>query len=286
MKITPKIITSIVDNALREDIGSGDITTLAIIPKNVSARARIIAKQEGIIYGHEPARMVYKRLDPKSKYNAKVKNGALVERGSLVAEVHAGMKTILSGERVALNFLMHLSGIATLTSRFVAAVDGYDAKILDTRKTTPGLRLLEKEAVRLGGGENHRIGLFDMFLIKDNHIEAAGSVAKAIENCLKWRGRRKIKIEVETTSTEQIHEALEHNIDRIMLDNMTPAQMLKAVELIRSKNPKVEIEASGNVRLGNVRRIARTGVDFISIGKLTHSAPSLDLSMEIIPYAR
>jgi nicotinate-nucleotide pyrophosphorylase (carboxylating) len=286
MKIAPKIISSIVDNALQEDISSGDITTKAIIRKNISARARIIAKQEGIVYGHEPARMVYRRLEPKSKYIAKVKDGARVKPGKTIAEVHAGMMTILSGERVALNFLMHLSGIATLTSRFVKAVEGLNVKILDTRKTIPGLRLLEKEAVRIGGGETHRIGLFDMFLIKDNHIEAAGSVGKAIEACLKWRGQKRIKIEVETKSTEQIHEALNYNIDRIMLDNMTPAQMKEAVKLIRSKNPKIEVEASGNVRLGNVRRIAHTGVDLISIGKLTHSAPSLDLSMEIVPYGR
>ena len=282
MKISMKKMASIIENALSEDIGSGDITTEAVISDDRPAKGIIRAKQQGIIYGHKAARAVYNRLDNKTKYTAMAKDGSQVERGEIVAEIRAGMKTILTGERVALDFLMHLSGIATLTNRFVSSVDGINVKILDTRKTIPGLRLLEKAAVKAGGGENHRIGLFDMFMIKDNHIEAAGSIGNAIERCLRWRGRKKTKIEVETKSLEEIEEALEYKIDRIMLDNMTPDQMAEAVQFIRGKNPNVEIEASGNVSLGAVRRIANTGVDFISIGKLTHSAPSLDLSMEII----
>ncbi|HEQ99318.1 MAG TPA: carboxylating nicotinate-nucleotide diphosphorylase [candidate division Zixibacteria bacterium] len=283
MKISKKNLSSIINNALSEDIGSGDITTGAVISKDKPAQGVIRAKQEGVVFGHEAAREVYNQLDAKAKYTAKARDGARVGKGEVIAEISAGMKTILSGERVALDFLMHLSGIATLTNRFVSAVDGINVKILDTRKTIPGLRLLEKAAVKAGGGENHRIGLFDMFLIKDNHIEAAGSISKAIESCLQWRGRKKLKIEVETKSIEEIQEALKYKIDRIMLDNMSLDQMKKAVEYIRSKNSDVEIEASGNVSLGSVRRIANTGVDYISIGKLTHSAPALDLSMEIVP---
>ena len=283
MKISKKNLSSIVNNALSEDIGSGDITTKAVISKDKPARGIIKAKQEGVVFGHEAAWEVYNQLDARAKYEVKVRDGSKVEKGEVIAEISAGMKTILSGERVALDFLMHLSGIATLTNRFVSSVEGTNVKILDTRKTIPGLRLLEKAAVKAGGGENHRIGLFDMFLIKDNHIEAAGSISKAIESCLEIRGRKKLKIEVETKSIEEIEEALEYKIDRIMLDNMGLDRMKEAVEYIHAKNREVEIEASGNVSLGNVRRIANTGVDFISIGKLTHSAPALDLSMEIVP---
>lgn len=282
MKIDAKYIASVINNAITEDLGSADITTKGIIKFKQTATGRIRAKQAGIICGQEIAAKVFYRLNKDSKYRQLVKDGHKVENGDIIAELKSDLNSLLSGERIALNFLMHLSGIATLTSQYVEAVKGLRVKILDTRKTTPGLRLLEKQAVKTGGGDNHRIGLYDMYLIKDNHIEAAGSISKAIEACLAHRGGKKTKIEIETKYLSQIKEALKYKIDRIMLDNMTPSMMKKAVRLIRELNSKIEIEASGNVNLKNVRKIAQTGVDLISIGKLTHSAPALDLSMDII----
>ena len=282
MKLFTKYYADIIIKALQEDLGSGDITTNSVITTKTRARGIIRAKQEGIVCGQSVARDTFRHLNRNCRYVIKVRDGQRVRRGTVIAEIKSDLKTLLSGERVALNFLMQLSGISTLTSEFVRAVKGRRVTILDTRKTTPGLRMLQKYAVSCGGGENHRIGLYDMYLIKDNHIESAGSIAAAIEACLETRGRRRLKIEVETKSLAEIREALKYNIERIMLDNMTPALMKKACLLIRKTNPKIEIEASGNVRLGNVRKIAQTGVDYISIGGLTHSAPSLDLSMEII----
>jgi nicotinate-nucleotide pyrophosphorylase (carboxylating) len=282
MKIDPKYIAAVINNAIKEDLGSADITTSGIIKFKQTALGRIRAKQAGIICGQDIAAKVFYRMNKDSRYRRLVKDGHRAEKGEIIAEIKSDLKGLLSGERIALNFLMHLSGIATLTSQYVEAVKGLKVKILDTRKTTPGLRLLEKYAVKAGGGDNHRIGLYDMYLIKDNHIEAAGSVGKAIEACLAHRGGTKTKIEIETKSLSQIKDAVRYKIDRIMLDNMTPAMMTRAVKLIREINSKVEIEASGNVSLKNIRKIAQTGVDLISIGKLTHSAPALDLSMDII----
>jgi nicotinate-nucleotide pyrophosphorylase (carboxylating) len=282
MKIDPKYIAAVINNAIKEDLGSADITTGGIIKFKQTAIGRIRAKQAGIICGQDIAAKVFYRMNKDSRYRRLVKDGHRAEKGEIIAEIKSDLKGLLSGERIALNFLMHLSGIATLTSQYVEAVKGLKVKILDTRKTTPGLRLLEKYAVKAGGGDNHRIGLYDMYLIKDNHIEAAGSVGKAIEACLAHRGGKKTKIEIETKSLSQIKDAVRYKIDRIMLDNMTPAMMTRAVKLIREINSKVEIEASGNVSLKNIRKIAQTGVDLISIGKLTHSAPALDLSMDII----
>ncbi len=285
MKIDRKTLNHLIKNAILEDKGPGDITTQAIISSRKKAHAVIRAKQDGIICGQEAAREVFKFLTKNVEYRELVSDGNTVKKGTKIAEIKADMKILLTGERTALNFLMHLSGIATLTAQFAAKIKGTDATILDTRKTTPGLRLLEKYAVKCGGGENHRIGLFDMFLIKDNHIEAAGSVSEAIRACRRHRGQKRIKIEVECKTMAHIREALNLNPDRIMLDNMTPARMKKAVELIKSHNTKIETEASGNVSLKNINRVAASGVDFISIGKLTHSAPALDLSMEIEAYA-
>jgi nicotinate-nucleotide pyrophosphorylase (carboxylating) len=281
MKIDPKYVAAVINNAIKEDLGSADITTKGIIKFKQTATGRIRAKQAGIICGQDIAASVFYRLNKDSKYRGLIKDGHKAEKGDIIAEIKSDLKSLLSGERIALNFLMHLSGIATLTSQYVEAVKGLKVKILDTRKTTPGLRLLEKQAVKTGGGDNHRIGLYDMYLIKDNHIEAAGSISKAIEACLAHRGGKKTKIEIEAKYLSQIKEALKYKIDRIMLDNMTPNMMKKAVRLIRELNSKIEIEASGNVSLKSVRKIAQTGVDLISIGKLTHSAPALDLSMDI-----
>lgn len=284
MKLTKKQYACIIDNALSEDIGSGDITTNSVIIKKTRATGIIRSKQDGVICGNLVASDVFRKLNKNSKYIIKTQDSRFVKKGRVVAEIHCDLATLLSGERVALNFLMHLSGIASLTSQFVKVVKGTKTTILDTRKTTPGMRLLEKYAVKSGGGENHRIGLHDMYLIKDNHIEAAGSISAAIMACLENRGRKKIKIEVETKSIAEVKEALNFKIERIMLDNMSPALMRTACKLIKQINKQIEIEASGNVNLRNVRRISECGVDFISIGGLTHSAPSLDLSMEIISH--
>ena len=281
MKVNNKVIAEIVTRALKEDLGQGDITTLAIEGRKRPARAIIRAKQEQTVCGHQPAREVFHQISQKTRYSEKVRDGKIAYKGDIVAKIDADLQTLLSGERTALNFMMHLSGIATLSARFARQIEGTRAEILDTRKTLPGMRLLEKYAVNCGGAKNHRIGLFDMYLVKDNHIETAGSIEKAIENCLAHRGRKKTKIEVETKTFDQIKRALKYKIDRIMLDNMTVSRMKKAVELIRSERPDLEIEASGNVSLRTVRKIAQTGVDYISAGALTHSAPAVDLSMEI-----
>jgi nicotinate-nucleotide pyrophosphorylase (carboxylating) len=282
MKIDSKYLAALIKNTISEDIGSGDITTDAVIKRNNPVRGIIRARQDGIICGHDVARAVFRFFDEKARYSIKVKDGQRVISNTVIAEVHTNLKSVLKGERIALNFLMHLSGIATLTGQYVEAIKEFKAIILDTRKTTPGLRMLEKYAVRTGGGDNHRIGLYDMFLIKDNHIKAAGSISAAIEACLKKRSKRRTKIEIETKFGYEIREALEYKIDRIMLDNMPPYMIKKAVEFIRKHKKKVEIEASGNVNLKTIKRIARTGVDFISIGRLTHSAPAMDISMDII----
>ena len=285
MKIDPKYLAALIKNTVTEDIGSGDITTDAIIKRNNPVKGIIRARQDGIVCGHDAAKAVFRFFDKKARYSVKVKDGQHVNDNTVIAEIRTTLKSVLKGERIALNFLMHLSGIATLTGQYAEAVKDTKAIILDTRKTTPGLRMLEKYAVRTGGGDNHRIGLYDMFLIKDNHIEAAGSIGAAITACLKRRGRRKTRIEVETKHLEQIREALQYKVDRIMLDNMTPAMMKKAALFIRKHNKNVEIEASGNVNLKTIGKIAKTGVDYISIGRLTHSAPAMDISMDIITNA-
>jgi len=285
MKIDRKTLNSIIKNAILEDKGPGDITTDAIISGKNPAIAIITAKQEGVICGQEIAREVFKFLNDEVKYRALVRDGNVIKKGDKIAQIRGDIKTLLTGERVALNFLMHLSGIASLTKIFVEKSGKSGAVILDTRKTVPGLRLMEKYAVKCGGGSNHRIGLYDMFLIKDNHIEAAGSVESAIRACKKYRGRKRTKIEIECANFGQIREALQYGPERIMLDNMTPARMKKAVEIIKEHNPEIETEASGNVSLKNIAAVSKSGVDFISIGKLTHSAPALDLSMEIQAYA-
>ncbi len=284
MEITSEYLLDLADHALVEDIGTGDVTTDATVSSEVQGHGVIVAKKPGIISGLDIAGAVFLRLDQDTRFDSDLVEGSVVEPGTVVATVQGYLSTLLSAERVALNFLMHLSGIATLTSQFVRAVEGTGCRILDTRKTTPGLRLLEKRAVASGGGHNHRIGLFDMILIKDNHIAAAGSISAAIEAALKVVGeteRNDLQIEVETQTLADIEEALKYPIQRIMIDNMDIAAATEAVKLIRKLNPDVEIEASGNMTLSRVRAYAETGVDFISVGALTHSAECLDLSMRL-----
>jgi len=262
--------------ALAEDIGSGDITTDSVIPADLRSKASIVAKEAGVICGLDIAQWVFESVSKKIKFVKNVKDGAQVGPGKIVATVSGPARAILTAERTALNFLQRLSGIATLTNKFVRAA-GSKVKVLDTRKTTPGLRILEKYAVRTGGGTNHRFGLFDAVLIKDNHIAAVGSIKKAVG----LARRLSKKIEVEAKTMVQVREAIESGATRIMLDNMSIGNLKTAVKLIRSKNRKIEIEASGGISLGNIGKIAKTGVDYISIGALTHSAPAMDISLKV-----
>jgi nicotinate-nucleotide pyrophosphorylase (carboxylating) len=267
----------IVRRALEEDIGSGDVTTLAIVPPQTRLRGRFLIKEAGVIAGLPVAGLVFELLDPKVRFRPLVKDGTAVRSGDVVAEVEGPGRAILSGERTALNFLQRMSGIATLTRRYVEAVAGTRAVILDTRKTAPGLRLLDKWAVRLGGGQNHRMGLYDMVLIKDNHIAAAGGITKAVEQVRRERGTE-LEIEVEVKNLVELEEALMLGVERIMLDNMDLTMMRQAVEIAAGR---AKLEASGGVTLENVAAIAATGVDYISVGALTHSVKALDISLEI-----
>jgi len=270
-------VRKIVQRALAEDIGSGDITTAALVNKTQQGKGMLLAKAEGIIAGLPVAKETFFTLDPAVEFSAKVKDGAKVKPGTELATTNGKMASLLTAERVALNFLMHLSGIATLTGQFVAAVKGTKARIVDTRKTSPGLRLLEKYAVRMGGGQNHRFGLDDGILIKDNHIAAAGGIAKAVALAQTSR-HHLLKIEVECATLKQVKEAIAAEAEAILLDNMDLATLAKAVDLVGGR---AICEASGRISLENVGLVAETGVDLISIGRLTHSAPALDLSLEI-----
>jgi len=269
----------LIKKALKEDIGRGDITSRAIVPSGQVAWAKIITKEAGVIAGLNVAHKVFRSLDKRIKFRVKVKDGTRVKKGALLAEISGKARAILAGERVALNFLQHLSGIATLTGKFVARAKGQGARILDTRKTIPGLRGLEKYAVKVGGGVNHRMGLYDAILIKDNHIKLAGGIEKAIDGC-RGLGTRNWGIEVEAKTLNQVKEAINAKADRILLDNMNIRTLRQAVKLC--KKAGIKTEASGGVNSKNVRTIAKTGVDFISIGALTHSAPALDISLKII----
>ncbi len=275
-------IKKIIELALGEDIGKGDITSLATIKRNQKALGKFLVKDNGVIAGLSIAKQVMKALDKKLKFKVLIKDGLDVKPGDIVAEVSGNARAILSAERTALNFMQRMSGIATAASIYSKAVAHTKAKVIDTRKTAPGLRLLDKMAVKTGGCFNHRLGLYDMFLIKDNHIEVSGSITKAVENCRKFMHKKKKKflIEVETKNLEEVKEALDNKVDIIMLDNFNIDDMRKAVELI---NGKCKVEASGGVNLNTIKSIAETGVDFISVGGLTHSVKALDISLEIIP---
>lgn len=278
-----RIFRTAVRQALKEDIGRGDITTRAIIREEDRVLGIIFPKQNGILCGLEPARMVFAELDPRIAFEAQLKDGDQFTVGAAIATVIGPAAGCLQGERTALNFLQHLSGIATATRQFVDAV-GDRIKILDTRKTTPGLRALEKYAVRTGGGHNHRFGLFDMVLIKDNHIQIAGSITRAVGS-VRSRSKRAF-IEVEVRTSEEIREAIGLKVNRIMLDNMNPEQLRLAVDLIRQndgRRRRTEIEVSGGVSLETVDRFKDLDIDCISIGALTHSAPALDIALKMKP---
>jgi nicotinate-nucleotide pyrophosphorylase (carboxylating) len=261
--------------ALAEDVGEGDVTTEATVDEDATGSAEILLKEPAVVCGLAMVETVFPALDPEVRVESLVEEGTLVESGTAVARLTGSLRAILTGERTALNFLGRLSGIATLTRRYVDAVEGTGVAILDTRKTTPGLRALEKHAVAVGGGRNHRFRLDDGVLIKDNHLLAAGSIREAVERV---RAVTPLPVEVECDSIEQVSEALDAGADAILLDNMTPDGLLAAVVLVRRR---ARLEASGGVTLENVRAIAETGVDEISVGALTHSARSLDVSLEL-----
>lgn len=270
--------TRLVADALAEDIGSGDRTTLWTVPESTAVTARIVAKASGVIAGLEIAREAFRQVDHDVRFESQVADGDAIEPGAVLISLEGPARGILTAERVALNFLQQLSGVASVTREYVRKVKGTGARILDTRKTTPLLRALEREAVRAGGGTNHRFGLFDMVLIKENHIRSAGGITEAVA-AVRRRNDAGLRVEIETTSLDEVREALAAGVDRIMLDNMSVETMREALEIIQGADRSIETEASGGVNLETVRAIAETGVDFISVGALTHSAPALDLSL-------
>lgn len=270
-------IDELINRGLQEDVNTGDITTNLLIPEGKQTTAVMIAKADGIIAGLQVAEAVFRKLDKDVKFIPAVNDGDKVKKGDLICSIEGAYRALLTGERLALNLMQRMSGIATETSKYVEAVKGYSTQILDTRKTVPGLRLLDKYAVKTGGGTNHRIGLYDMVLIKDNHISVAGGITNAVK-AIKPKISSDIKIEVETTNLEEVQEAIDNHADIIMLDNMDNETMVRAVKLI---NGRAKVEASGNMNLERVREVAATGVDYISIGALTHSVTALDISQKI-----
>jgi nicotinate-nucleotide pyrophosphorylase (carboxylating) len=271
---------ALIRRALDEDSGPGDFTSLWTVPAGRTVEARLIAKANGTIAGLEVARGVFLAVDSSLKIHTRVQDGAAVAPGDEVLRVAGNARSILTAERIALNFLQRLSGVATVTRRYVDAVAGTGARILDTRKTTPGLRALEKDAVRAGGAENHRFGLFDMVLIKENHIAAAGGITAAVM-AVANQNQRGLKVEVETTDLDEVREAVGLGVDRNLFENISNDHLRQAVRIVSDSGKAIETEASGGVTLETVRAIAETGVDFISVGALTHSAPALDLSLLI-----
>jgi nicotinate-nucleotide pyrophosphorylase (carboxylating) len=267
-----------VDIALAEDLGSGDLTSLFFVPETRASKGRIFAKEASVVAGVETVRRVYQKLDERVELTILIRDGSRVEAGETVLEMSGPTRSILTGERVALNFIQRLSGIASLTAQFVKAVHGTGVTILDTRKTTPGLRALEKAAVKAGGGQNHRMGLYDGVMVKDNHLLAKPELQKAILSIR--RIHPDILIEVEADSFDQVRDFVNlEGIDVLLLDNMSPDQLRACVSLRR---PGLKFEASGGVSLATVRQIAETGVDFISVGQLTHSARAIDFSLELV----
>jgi nicotinate-nucleotide pyrophosphorylase (carboxylating) len=273
----PSEIQQCIKRALEEDIGTGDVTTDTIVPADASLRGRIVAKQDGVVAGLNVAQHVMLALSEHITFRNNMADGSRITRGTVLVDLEGPARALLTGERTALNFLGRMSGIATLTRKFVDAVAGTKAVILDTRKTAPGLRITDKLAVRLGGGQNHRTGLFDMVLIKDNHIDFAGSITAAVER-VRASGSQ-LEIEVETRTLDNVREALALGVQRILLDNMSVEAMRAAVGIC---DARAKLEASGNVTLDNVVEVAGAGVDYISVGALTHSPKVFDVSLEFI----
>ncbi|MBO4995151.1 MAG: carboxylating nicotinate-nucleotide diphosphorylase [Muribaculaceae bacterium] len=279
MKTTDELIDDLLTLAFAEDVGDGDHTTLSTIPADEMGAQRLIVKEEGILAGVEIAKKVFEKFDPELKMTVYINDGAHVKPGDVAFKVEGRVRSLLQTERTMLNIMQRMSGIATTTARYQQKLEGLKTKVLDTRKTTPGMRMLEKEAVKIGGGVNHRIGLFDMILIKDNHIDFAGGIPQAVAAAkayCKDKGKD-LKIEVEVRNDEEIKQALEAGVDRIMLDNFTPERTREAVKLI---NGRTEVESSGGITIDTLREYGECGVDFISVGALTHSVKGLDMSFK------
>lgn len=279
MKSNDELIDDLLNLAFAEDVGDGDHTTLSTIPETAIGKQKLLVKEPGILAGVEIARRVFAKFDPELKMTVYINDGAEVKPGDVAFVVEGKVRSLLQTERTMLNIMQRMSGIATMTNKYQSRLKNLKTKVLDTRKTTPGMRLLEKEAVKIGGGMNHRIGLFDMILIKDNHIDFAGGIPQAVAAAKKYckDTGRNLKIEVEVRNEDEIRLALEAGVDRIMLDNFTPERTRKAVELIAGRT---EIESSGGITLDTLRDYGECGVDFISVGALTHSVKGLDLSFK------
>lgn len=274
------LINKLLDLGIEEDINTGDITTESIIPESMNAVATMTAKQDGVISGLDIVKMVYDRFQDNVVFTPYFKDGDFVKKGDVLLKVEATYPTLLRGERLSLNIFQRMCGIATETAKYVKELKGTDTQLLDTRKTAPGLRVLDKLAVKHGGGTNHRMGLYDMAMIKDNHIKMAGGIAKAVEQ-VRSKIADGIKIEVETTNLEEVRQAIEAGADIIMLDNMGNEMMAEAVSIIKAADKGIKTEASGNMSIPRLLEVAATGVDFISVGALTHTVKGMDISMNI-----
>jgi nicotinate-nucleotide pyrophosphorylase (carboxylating) len=274
------LITKLLDLGIEEDINTGDITTESIIPATMNAVATMTAKQEGVISGLEIVKMVYERFQQDIVFTPYFKDGDSVSKGDVILKIEASYPTLLRGERLSLNLFQRMCGIATETAKYVRELADTHTELLDTRKTAPGLRVLDKMAVKHGGGTNHRMGLYDMAMIKDNHIKMAGGITKAVEQ-VRSNIAPEIKIEVETTNLDEVREAIAAGADIIMLDNMDNATMTEAVAIIKGANPSIKTEASGNMNIPRLKEVAATGVDYISVGALTHTVKAMDISMNI-----
>ena len=280
MLTTKELIDRLIDLSFAEDIGDGDHTTLCCIPEDVMGRSRLLIKEDGILAGVEVAKEVFRRFDPDMQVEVLMGDGSPVKKGDVAMIVTGRVRSLLQTERLMLNIMQRMSGIATMTRRYVERLEGTGTRVLDTRKTTPGMRMLEKQAVKIGGGVNHRIGLFDMILLKDNHVDFAGGIVKAIDRChayLREKGLD-LKIEIEVRNFDELQQVLDHGgVDRIMLDNFTPEDTRKAVLLI---DHRYETESSGGITFDTIRSYAEQGVDFVSVGALTHSVKGLDMSFK------
>lgn len=281
MKTKDELIDALLDLAFAEDIGDGDVTTLCCIPEDETGRQHLLVKEDGILAGVEIARRVFRKFDPELKMTVYINDGTPVKKGDIAFVVEGKVRSLLQTERLMLNIMQRMSGIATMTRRYMDELNGLKTKVLDTRKTTPGMRILEKEAVKIGGGENHRIGLFDMILLKDNHVDFSGGIENAITNANRYieeHHKDGMKIEIEVRNLEELSQALAvGRIDRIMLDNFTPADTRKAVEMVGGR---YEIESSGGITFETLRQYGECGVDYISVGALTHSVKGLDMSFK------
>lgn len=274
------LINKLLDLGIEEDINTGDITTESIIPASMNGVATMTAKQDGVISGLDIVKMVYDRFQSDVVFTPYFKDGDAVKKGDIILKIEATYPTLLRGERLSLNIFQRMCGIATETAKYVKELEGTHTELLDTRKTAPGLRVLDKMAVKHGGGTNHRMGLYDMAMIKDNHIKMAGGIAKAVEQ-VRSRIAEGIKIEVETTNIDEVHQAINAGADIIMLDNMDTQTMTEAVKIINAADKGIKTEASGNMSIPRLKEVAATGVDYISVGALTHTVKGMDISMNI-----